>query len=679
MLDTAPLIPEITEEDIRWICSLMKLDSLDEERQSFLLSRSTLDVSACPGSGKTTLVVAKLAVLARKWPYRRKGICVLSHTNVAREEIQRLLGGSVVGQGLLTYPHFIDTIHGFVNRFLALPWLRSKGFPPPTIDDDVTTAYRRGTLKHEYWTVQNFLEAKHSSFDRLRICARDLSFVLGGKTFPAGQHTKSYRLAKQAVEEAAKAGYFCYDEMFVWARAFIEDFPAAVSWLRRRFPLVIIDEMQDTDEVQGDILGTIFPAASPDIIVQRVGDPNQTLFEDPDVNSGKREQFPDPARQLKIANSFRFGGKIAGLASPFAVMSVGPKGLCGMGPKRNSGILSECAAIFVFPDSTTAGVIDSYGRHILESFDDSALRHGRVTAVGAVHHDVADIPPGHAHFPKSVPHYWSGYASEIARKESNPRTLAQYFRVAQAAVSDAGNLSPGVERIAAGLVRLAGRVGDGSHVKRKTRMHRAIIDALGSNAEAIAAYRRLLAMSLIKGVALTESIWVNMKEDILGIACLLCGGVTDQSKAADFLEWSGVEPSIAECSQALPNAAAPNTYRVVSGGRFVDIRLSSIHLVKGQTHLATLVLNTFWHGHSSQRMLPWLLGEKVNVSGAGPQDRKRLVQAYVAMTRPSHMICLAVPRSKLGDDQAFSRHLAILAARGWRVAEIVDGDSHWLT
>ena len=161
MADVESLIPEITDEDIEWVRLIMGLDSFDEPRREFLKRRSTVDLSACPGSGKTTLIVAKLAVIDRKWPHRTKGVCVLSHTNVAREQIEHRLGSTVVGQRLLAYPHFIDTIHSFVNRFLALPWLCSNGYPTPTIDDDVTTAYRRGVLGKDYWSVQSFLEKKH--------------------------------------------------------------------------------------------------------------------------------------------------------------------------------------------------------------------------------------------------------------------------------------------------------------------------------------------------------------------------------------------------------------------------------------------------------------------------------------------------------------------------------------
>lgn len=79
---------DINDEDIKWIKSIMPDLDFDECRIDILKNMTSVDIHACPGSGKTTLLVAKLAILAKKWPYPNKGICVLSHTNVAREEIQ---------------------------------------------------------------------------------------------------------------------------------------------------------------------------------------------------------------------------------------------------------------------------------------------------------------------------------------------------------------------------------------------------------------------------------------------------------------------------------------------------------------------------------------------------------------------------------------------------------------
>ena len=94
----------ITDEDIRWAEKIMKLPegAFDAERIEALKDMSSVDIQACPGSGKTTLLVAKLAILCKKWPNKNRGICVLSHTNVAREEIESRLGNTDVGKQLLS-------------------------------------------------------------------------------------------------------------------------------------------------------------------------------------------------------------------------------------------------------------------------------------------------------------------------------------------------------------------------------------------------------------------------------------------------------------------------------------------------------------------------------------------------------------------------------------------------
>jgi len=680
MAEPQPLIPEVVDEDVEWICRVMGLRRFDGSRQEFLRARTTLDVSACPGSGKTTLIVAKLAIMARKWPHRTKGICVLSHTNAAREELQRRLQGTVVGQQLLSYPHFIDTIHGFVNRFLALPWLNSNGFPAATVDDDVTSAYRRRALSNaDYWKVENYLGRKHSGFDRIRLKDRDFHIGLGDRPFPAGPSAATHKIARRAAEASSQAGYFCYDEMFIWAKALIEDCPGVATWLQRRFPLVVVDEMQDTSELQVGILESLFPRANSEVVLQRVGDPNQAIFDGARAGIAVPGGFPDAATCLKIPNSFRFGQSIATLASPFAVDAAGPDGLQGVGPRGVDGAPDCCSnAMFIFEAADAQGVLDAYGRHVLSSFDDGTLAVGDVAAVGGVHQDASGVTSGDPHFPKTVPHYWSGYAAEVGRREPHPRTLIQYVRVAQALVRDRRDFAPGIEKIASGLARLARGAGGAELLGRRAPRHRTVLEALSTNAEAASAYRRLLRALLIDWEPLSAASWAQRQADILLVAAGLGASGTAPNTADSFLRWDPCDPSLSVTAAASPQDAGPNVYRVDDGaGRSVDIRLGSVHSMKGQTHLATLLLSTYWYDHSAKKILPWLLGEKVNLSGAGTRDRARLQQTYVAMTRPSHLVCLAVPRFVLGDDAALTEHVLTLKERGWHVADVVDGSPIW--
>src|SRR5262245_13438970 len=107
------VIPAITNDDVNWASRSLHLppeafggpDGKDP-RLVVLKSTESLGLEACPGSGKTTLLVAKLAILARKWTATDRGICVLSHTNVARREIEARLGHTI-GTRLLMHPHFV--------------------------------------------------------------------------------------------------------------------------------------------------------------------------------------------------------------------------------------------------------------------------------------------------------------------------------------------------------------------------------------------------------------------------------------------------------------------------------------------------------------------------------------------------------------------------------------------
>ena len=130
-----PLSIEITVKDIELVEKEFQLQLCDDERLAILNEVNSCDIQASPGSGKTTILTAKLAILAKKWPFRDKGICVLSHTNVARREIERKLGQSAGLRSLLQYPHFIGTIQTFVDQFLAIPFLRRERVEIIAIDE----------------------------------------------------------------------------------------------------------------------------------------------------------------------------------------------------------------------------------------------------------------------------------------------------------------------------------------------------------------------------------------------------------------------------------------------------------------------------------------------------------------------------------------------------------------
>lgn len=118
-----------------------------EDARKVIRCWHSTDVSACPGSGKTTVLLAKLKILADRMPLENgAGICVLSHTNVAVEEIRKRLSG--YADKLIAYPNYMGTIQSFIDKFVTMPYLRNiTGHNVQVIDD---LPYARQMLKRIY-------------------------------------------------------------------------------------------------------------------------------------------------------------------------------------------------------------------------------------------------------------------------------------------------------------------------------------------------------------------------------------------------------------------------------------------------------------------------------------------------------------------------------------------------
>lgn len=656
------LIEPITDDDVNWVADLMGLRSLDEPRRQFLKSMDTLDVSACPGSGKTTLVVAKLAILARHWKSRTQGICVLSHTNAAREEIERRLGNTDIGHRLLRYPHFIDTIHGFVGRFLASPWLRSKGLPLVAIDDAATHRARRNALtKWEYGGLQTAYSAKHLKFESLRIESVDFNNPLAGRVFEFAPHTDTYKRVSKALSRAANDGYFCFDEVFVLGNALLDDEPSVAAALQLRFPCVLIDEMQDTQSSQGDILYRVFPRHIPSLCVIRVGDPNQEIFE---KDEAMEDPFPEATRSLEIASSFRFPQAIASIANPFAYVPVSD-GLRGLRePDADKPIPNT---IIVFPDDDASQVLVAYGKLLLEHLP-MDVRKGGAYALGAVHR-LENFKEGQ--FPKSVEHYWAQYQSEASKLSFRPRVFAEGIHIAQLYIARAATASSGVELLASCMWTLAGLAFPNEKMNPRARRHSLIEQTLSGSQGMVGLYRKCVHRLLFDPTPLDELEWSNsIAQTLLSIASALHNqqSSTAAAEAREYLKW--VSPILLDADPGEVGGSIINTYRFQGESDSVDIRLASIHSEKGKTHAATLILETFNRTHFVERLLPWLEGKPSAAKLKQSTFKKNMMLMYVAMTRPSHMLCLAMRQSTLGSGAIGEKRKEVLSSAGWSILEL---------
>ncbi len=660
---TEALLPEIVDADIREAEQLLCVD-FDESRCAILRSNASFDVQACPGSGKTTLLVAKLAIMASKWPHARRGICVLSHTNVARQEIERKLAGTTAGQRLLNYPHFVGTIHRFVNEFLALPLLRSEMREISRVDDDACFHWMKRHLMS--WPTSKRLgnlPYRGNTFDRnIRslVCCGVPETLQPPKNCNSDQWSAFVETKSKAMDK----GIYYHADMFAVAERLLSECPVVAGFARFRFPAVFIDEMQDTSELQNRVLAAVFPTSSCGLR-QRFGDSNQAIY---DLSQAEAitDSFPGND-MLEIPDSQRFGSDIATKAAPLAPTPPEPT-LVGVGPRRNlfpvhvdsSGLPHT---IFLFAAGSVEQVLASFGSLLLESFPDNVLHSDAFVAraIGRVGKPGEDD----SKCPRHLGDYWEGYEPRAARLDPRPERLADYVHLAQRGRSALADCAYAVKTVEKGLVELIEILGPDEAPPSRQGV-RWLSEAIKDDQEALGFLRRLMWGWCIEIAPPGESEWVGQVESLKRVLRPITGNDWPEG-AKTFCQWSAEfmgEPVL----DAPTRRTGPNLYHFVDGERFVEIDVGTIHSAKGQTHTATLVLETFYKRHDLADLLKWVLGSK---SGAerkeGPERLARMRLVYTAMTRPTHLLCLAMRQEALGDGQELKTRIGQFQSMGWKV------------
>lgn len=648
----------IADEDIAWASQLMGLGpngfakvGNDESRLAAIRNMDTVDFEACPGSGKTTLLVAKLAILANRWRHPRQGVCVLSHTNAARNEIGTRLSASPVGGALLRYPHFVGTIHSFVNEYLAVPWLRSKGNPIKAIDTQIALRQRMGSLG---WNWKSAMANRNLSEFALMYDAADYS---GRNKGNLSSTTPLSQAMVAATKASSEAGYFCYDEMFVWANELLDQRPEVAAALRERFPFVFVDEAQDNSELQSALLHRVFLDGANPSRRQRFGDSNQAIYNAGfDLGGANTDPFPS-TKKFDLPRSYRFNQTVANQVKG---LGVAPQQLVGAGPSP-SAIEAEPKAptIFLFDDDSVASVLPRYASHLVEQFTAGDLRAGTYVAVAGVHESDRVEP-----IPCAMGHYAPHYDAACARRDVSQATFAQYLARARFELGGSGNVFPLIHATASAVLRLASIAGADVSLYSRKSPHRRVLERLDGKA---GDYNALVELVLGRKGDIAKAEWeASGRKLAVSVAGTIANNAPPAAHA--FLVW----PEHGGGAELHVDVAAPRTDNLFSYPRDkpqVHVRLGSIHSVKGETHTATLVLESFYYDHHLSELKPWLLGARsggmktaVKMEGARLLGRLRL--HYVAMTRPSHLLCVAMRKD------AFTEHeLVILQGRGWQIID----------
>ncbi|MDN3451555.1 UvrD-helicase domain-containing protein, partial [Planococcus sp. APC 3906] len=277
------------------------------QQQEAIKAEGSIDVIAGPGSGKTTVLIAKYEMLLERSAEDNKGICLITHTNVAVDEIKK--GLNKLGRNNIDYPNFIGTIQEFFNVFFARKafhlLLGEKKFKVLD-DDEYQEKFEKKFIQYKpNWPYPN--KPKFSNSNPKINVFTDLSYSVSSNA------TQSYKSAfNKSIEKLFESGIINNQQCLELANWYINRYGESLKKaISNRFSYVLLDEAQDTSFLQYEMLGFLF--SNNNISFQKFGDPYQALY---NVFEGNRDAWTpskDETSYKEISETSRFGNSIANI------------------------------------------------------------------------------------------------------------------------------------------------------------------------------------------------------------------------------------------------------------------------------------------------------------------------------------------------------------------------------
>jgi DNA helicase-2/ATP-dependent DNA helicase PcrA len=244
-----------------------------EQREAVLHGDGPLLVLAGAGSGKTRVIVHRIAHLVRVRGVSPWHVLAVTFTNKAagemRERLEALLGPEA-------NELWVQTFHAFGARFLRREAARAGLTSSFAIydDDDQLRLVKRimAELGLEDGSPITAREAL-SRIDRWKNAAQRPGDVVTGELDLAGETARDVYVRYQAA--LARAGAVDFGDLLVLpVRLLEQDEPLRAQW-SRRFRHLLVDEFQDTNPVQYRLLKLL---AGPARNVCVVGDDDQAIY-----------------------------------------------------------------------------------------------------------------------------------------------------------------------------------------------------------------------------------------------------------------------------------------------------------------------------------------------------------------------------------------------------------------
>jgi DNA helicase II / ATP-dependent DNA helicase PcrA len=580
------------------------------QQKEAISAGGSIDVVAGPGSGKTTVLIAKCGLLLNETAKSDKGTCLITHTNVAVDEIRT--GLKKIGINDIEYPNFIGTIQEFFNNFFAKKAyhliLGEKKFR--VLDDEEYQEKFEELFdqrKPDWYDGNN---PKVNKWNPKVVISDNLSYTI------VSNARNSYKNAfNESIRTLFSWGIVTNHQCLELSKWYINRYGVQLKKaMSNRFKYVLLDEAQDTSYLQFEMLNYLF--SDEKISFQKFGDPYQALY---NIFEGNKDAWI-PTKQMEanyreISETSRFGNSIANIV----------KNVC----------------VEKYDNFTSLNIIDSFEPHYIIYNDEKDLINKYRDLINYYELESDSFSNSRkkdailSPFHNDLIRLFSVYTKPSSKKRSNQSPIKKIFYF---------------------LVDLLSKEVDITFMDTRKKIESSL-------------YCKTIFSKCIMEVA-------NRDLKVVSIADLLEAVLSDLTNGEkNKFSKVSVESQIDYFRHVFFSSMGNESEEKNDN---LDFYIGTVHSAKGETHRSTLlVLNTKFTNYQNntehlmfELLIEYLLGnytdpEEILDDIEKNETIKSLKLAYVALSRPTHLMAIAIPENIIKDTNTITR----LNQFGWRNLE----------
>ncbi len=422
-----------------------QIDAINEENNLLLV--------ACPGSGKTRTLTYKIARELSKIKTHQQYVIAITYTNAAADEIKdriELLGVDISQL-------WIGTIHSFCLEWILRPYSLylprlKKGFRVINSHDTEEILTRLSNEFNEKNSLKKSKE-KITYWDFEYYATSNLKFKIVDKDLKTNNIKEIF---KQYLQELKKNNQIEFEQILLYSLKILKEKPLINSILNKIFSYILVDEYQDTKDIQYHILASILNVENQNTKLFIVGDPNQSIFQSLGGFPMKKDKLEELTKlsinQMSLSDNYRSSSKIVEYFDYYKTFETDIEA---------SGIYKDYTSIITFDNGVQKDdLVGEIIKLIKFNIEEKNIAQNKICIlapswiriISLTRKLIVELPeysfdgPGLAPFARDIDNFWYKL-SRIVLTQASPRSYIRRMRWAKEVLLELYNIGIDVSNI----------------------------------------------------------------------------------------------------------------------------------------------------------------------------------------------------------------------------------------